>query len=249
MTARIWLACALALATSGCARFQQSWKEAQQKYLTGSLEGRATPAPPMPPPPTATVLQGPAPCPESIVRDEPLEQDYGARLHAGNWVPSTRLPDLGFTPGPEATDAFTTELPLATQHVVALGIAHDHGAGLVFLRPLAAGGYCIVTHWASFQADRVDFSLAGSWTAPDRSMSVLLLKLLIAPGTANPRTHWVVLGTDGNRAWYALGQAPQAHLFAPAVSLVPSGKRLYLDVVLTRTSRFTLGKEGRFADR
>jgi hypothetical protein len=32
----------------------------------------------------------------------------------------------------------------------------------------------------------------------------------------------------------------------PSVSLRPKGKQLYLDVKLDRTSRFALGKDGRF---
>jgi hypothetical protein len=236
----------LAVTGSGCASFEASWKQAQRKYLTGDPSGRPDTGEPLPPPPTATVLQGPAPCPDSIARDAPLEQDEGARLHAGNWVPSPQLTDLGFTPGPEASEQFTLELPLTGQRVVALGMARQKGAGLVLLRPLAAGGYCVINHWASFQADPVDYALAGSWTAQDGRLSVLLLKMKIAPGSAQERLHWIAVGTDGNRAWYALGEGAQAHLLAPSAKLVPSGKALYLEVMLTRTARFRLGKDGRF---
>jgi hypothetical protein len=242
----VWLVGVVAFLGSGCATFQESLKRAERKYLTGDPSGRPDTGEALPPPPTATVLQGPAPCPDSIAREAPLEQDEGARLHAGNWVPSPKLTDLGFTPGPEASEQFTLELPLGKQRVVALGIARQKGAALLFLRPLEAGGYCVVNHWASFQADHVDYSLAGSWTAPDGRHSILLLKMVVSPGSGQERPHWIAVGTDGNRAWYAVGSAAQAHLLAPSAKLSPSGKTLYLDVMLGRTARFRLGRDGRF---
>jgi hypothetical protein len=77
-------------------------------------------------------------------------------------------------------------------------------------------------------------------------MAILLLKMAVFPGTPAEELRWVVLGTDGWRAWIALGTPPEHQLLVPSVSLFPKGKQLYLDVKLERTSRFALGKDGHF---
>jgi hypothetical protein len=77
-------------------------------------------------------------------------------------------------------------------------------------------------------------------------MAILLMKMVLASGTATEETRWVVLGTDGWRAWVALGTPPQHQLLVPSVSLRPKGKQLFLDVKLERTSRYALGKDGHF---
>lgn len=192
----------------------------------------------------ASELKAPS-CPDSIAAAAPMEDDYGPHLHARSWVPGLSLTDLGFVPGPEATETFRVELPLAGQRVVALGVGNGKGAGLVLLRP-EAGGYCVVNHWSTYMADHVDYSLAGSWTARDKKMSILLLKLVVRPGMPTEQPRWILVGTDGQRAWYALGHPPQHHLLVPQVKLVPAGKRLFLDVMMRWKSRFRLGRDGRF---
>jgi hypothetical protein len=112
-------------------------------------------------------------------------------------------------------------------------------------RPMASG-YCIINTWATWLVAEVDVSLAGSWVSPDKRMAILLLKLEMDRAAGSEETRWVVLGTDGGRAWVALGQPPSHQLIAPAVSLIPKKDQLFLEVKLEYVNRLRLGADGHF---
>jgi hypothetical protein len=186
-------------------------------------------------------------CPERIAQEAPLEAELVRTLGPRSLVPDLSLPQLGFRPphGPEVRSSFQSQLSLADGPVELVGVTLLKGAGLMLLRP-GTDGYCVVNTWSTWQAEEVQYTLDSSWTAPDGRLAILLVKMVVAPGTPAEESRWVVLGTDGWRAWVALGTPPQHQLLVPSVSLRPKGKKLYLDVTLEHTSRFALGKDGRF---
>jgi hypothetical protein len=206
-----------------------------------------------PPAPPAEVVREqprvPSPlCPERIPLDEPLEADLVRTLGPRSFVKGPSLVDLGLVraPGaPEVQGSFVSELGLADGLVQLVGVTLQSGAGLVLLRQ-EADGYCVVNTWSTWLSADVRYTLDASWTSPDNRLAILVLKMVVGPGGEAPETRWVVLGTDGWRAWIALGTPPYHQLLVPSVSLKPKGKQLFLDVKLERTSRFALGKDGRF---
>jgi hypothetical protein len=221
--------CVLVLLGSGCA---------------ASREGAS--------PPQAAASQPPSPaCPESIAADVPLEADYGPRIHARRWWPSLSPSEFAFVPNNSTEEAFRRTLELAGGPVELLGVEErthpviDGGAALVLARPVA-GGYCIINTWATWQSSEVDVSLAGSWVSPDKRMAILLIKMELDRAAGGEETRWVVLGTDGGRAWIALGRPPEHQLIAPSVSLTPKKNQLYLDVKLEYVNRLRLGADGHF---
>lgn len=180
--------------------------------------------------------------------EEPLEAELLRTLGPRSFVPGLSLPQLGFqrsAAAPEVRSSFQSQLTLAGGPVELVGVTLQSGAGLLLLRP-EADGYCVVNSWSTWQAAEVRYTLDSSWTSPDGGKAILLLKMVVSPGAPGEETRWVVLGTDGWRAWVALGTPPQHQLLVPSVRLSPKGKRLYLDVKVERTSRFALGKDGRF---
>ena len=200
----------------------------------------------------AAVHGPPAPaCPESIAAEAPLEADYGPRIHARHWWPGLAPSQLAFIPTNSTEEAFREKLELAGGTVELLGVEErtnpviEGGAALVMALPVA-GGYCIINTWATWLSSEVDVSLAGSWVSPDRRLAILLLKLELDRAAGSEETRWVVLGTDGGRAWIALGEPPSHQLIAPWVSLSPKKNQLYLDVKLEYVNRLRLGTDGRF---
>jgi hypothetical protein len=179
--------------------------------------------------------------------EEPLEADLVRSLGARSFVPGVSLSQLGLlSPGaPEVRSSFQSQVTLADGPVELVGVTLQSGAGLLLLRP-EADGYCVVNTWSTWQSSDVRYTLDSSWTAPDGRLAILLVKMVVAPGAEGEEARWVVLGTDGWHAWIALGTPPEHQLLVPSVSLKPKGKQLYLDVKLERTSRFALGKDGRF---
>jgi hypothetical protein len=216
----------------------------------GCAELRDVVAPP-PAPRTQSVQvreRVPSPrCPERIALEEPLEADLVRSLGPRSFVPGVSLSQLGLlSPGaPEVRSSFQSQVTLADGPVELVGVTLQSGAGLLLLRP-EADGYCVVNTWSTWQSSDVRYTLDSSWTAPDGRLAILLLKMVVAPGAEGEEARWVVLGTDGGRAWIALGTPPEHQLLVPSVSLKSKGKQLFLDVKLERTSRFALGKDGRF---
>jgi len=190
-------------------------------------------------------------CPESIAADAPLEADYGPRIQSRHWLPALSPSEFAFVPTNSTEEAFRQKLELAEGPVELLGMEErtapviDGGAALVLARPVS-GGYCIVNTWATWQSSEVDVSLAGSWVSPDRRLAILLLKLELDRAAGGEETRWVVLGTDGGRAWIALGQPPEHQLIAPSVTLLPKKDQLFLDVKLEYVNRLRLGADGHF---
>jgi hypothetical protein len=228
-----WLSWVLALVCTGCAELRNAL------------------APPKPQTQQVQAQQAPVPspkCPERIAQETPLEAELVRTLGPRSFVPGLALTQLGFQRPPEGLEvrsSFQSQLSLADGPLELVGVTLQKGAGLMVLRP-AEDGYCLVNTWSTWQPEEVQYTLDSSWTSPDGRMAILLLKMVVAPGTPTEESRWVVLGTDGWRAWVALGTPPQHQLLVPSVSLRPKGKRLYLDVKLERTSRFALGQDGRF---
>jgi hypothetical protein len=222
----------LVLACTGCAELRNAL--APPKTQTQQVQAPRVPVP------------SPK-CPERIAQEEPLEAALVHTVGPRSLVPGLALPQLGFKPpeGPEVRSSFQSQLSLADGPLELVGVTLLKGAGLMLLRP-EADGYCVVNTWSTWQAEEVQYTLDSTWTSPDGRMAILLVKMVVAPGTPAEERRWVVLGTDGWRAWVALGKPPEHQLLVPSVSLRPKGKQLYLDVKLERTSRFALGKDGHF---
>ncbi|MFL5354029.1 hypothetical protein [Archangium sp.] len=218
----------------------------------GCAELRNVLAPPPDPAPRSQTVQAeaavPSPkCPELIAQEAPLEAELVRSLGPRSFVPGVTLSELGLlrAPGAQVSSSFQSEVTLADGPVTLVGVTQESGAGLLMLRP-AADGYCVVNSWSTWQSGALQYTLDSSWTSPDGRMAILLLKLVVAPGSPAEELRWVVLGTDGWRAWIALGTPPEHQLLVPSVRLFPKGKQLYLDVKLEHTSRFALGKDGHF---
>lgn len=215
--------------------------------IAGCAAGRGSAAPVQ-----AAAPAPPAPmCPDSIAADAPLEADYGPRIQARHWWPALTPAEFTFVPTNSIKESFRQKLELAGGTVELLGLEErtnpviDGGAALVMARPVA-DGYCIINTWATWQSSEVDVSLAGSWVAPDKRLAILLLKLELDRSAGGEETRWVVLGTDGGRAWIALGQPPSHQLIAPSVSLAPKKNQLFLDVKIDYVNRLRLGADGHF---
>lgn len=233
MRASWWLSWVLVLVGAGCAELRAAMGPPPPPQMHAAPEYARVPAPR---------------CPERIALEEPLEADLVRTLGARSFVPGVSLPELGLLRPSEGLDvrgSFQSQVTLADGPVELVGVTLQSGAGLLLLRP-EAEGYCVVNTWSTWQPSDVRYTLDSSWTSPDGRLAILLLKMTVAPGAEAEETRWVVLGTDGWRAWIALGTPPQHQLLVPSVRLEPKGKRLYLDVKLERTSRFALGKDGRF---
>lgn len=205
------------------------------------------PPPPEAPAPRVEVAVPSPKCPERIAQDAPLEAELVRSLGPRSFVPGVTLSELGLlrAPGAQVSSSFQSEVTLADGPVTLVGVTQESGAGLLFLRP-AEDGYCVVNAWSTWQAGALRYTLDSSWTSPDGRLAILLLKVVVFPDTPAEEPRWVVLGTDGWRAWIALGTPPEHQLLVPSVTLSPKGKQLYLDVKLERTSRFALGKDGHF---
>ena len=228
-------------------RSLRSWACVMGLLGAGCITGRER-APPVP-------MAAPAPpaptCPESIAADVPLEADYGPRIRPRQGWPTLSASEFAFVPTNPIEEAFRQKLELVGGTVELLGLeerassSSEGGAALVMARPVS-GGYCVINTWATWQASAVDLTLAGSWTSPDRRRAILLLKLEPGLPEGGTETRWVVLGTDGSRAWIALGQPPSHQLIAPSASLIPQKDQLFLDVKIERINRLRLDEDGHF---
>lgn len=190
-------------------------------------------------------------CPVTIADERPLELGYRPQLVAREWVPALAPARLGFAEESHARESFRQRLELASGAVEVSGLEErgdpakpEGGASVVFALP-DSGGYCVVNSWSTWLTAKVGLSLASLWTSADKSLALLLLKLELAP-EGQPQTRWVVLGTDGARAWIALGEPPQHQLIVPSVAFFTSGKDVYLDVKQRYVTRMRLGKDGHF---
>ncbi|HEX8819282.1 MAG TPA: hypothetical protein VF794_05115 [Archangium sp.] len=184
-------------------------------------------------------VERPAPSQE----DTSHRDDSLWRLKLRAWM---LRPDEAELP-PNTRSAFRRKLELADGSLEVLGFEEQAGSGreamevsVVLLQPASGGDY-VVNAWTSLLPMKVTLSLADSWVSQDRKMALLLVKLAAAQ-----ETRWVVLGSDGQRLWLALGTPPEEQFIAPAASFFTYGKDLYLDVKRQYVSRLRLGKDGRF---
>lgn len=191
-------------------------------------------------------------CPVSIAEEKPLELGYRPQLVAREWVPALAPAPLGFAEESHTRESFRQRLELASGAVEVSGLEErgdpakpEGGASVVFALP-TSGGYCVVNSWSTWLSAKVGLSLASTWTAADKSLALLLLKLELPQPGQGLQTRWVVLGTDGARAWIALGEPPQHQLIVPSVAFFTSGKDVYLDVKQRYLTRMRLGKDGHF---
>jgi hypothetical protein len=190
-------------------------------------------------------------CPTDIADEKGLELGYRPEMKSRAWVKTLTTADLGFQPHERVARAFQRQVSLTAGTLEVMGLRETRtdskeGGGSVVLARRHAGGYCVVNSWSTWQPSVVDMSLAGSWTAPDGRLAILLLKLVLPKQPGGPETRWVTLGTDGHRAWIALGEPPQHQLLVPSVKLVPKGKDLYVDIRQRSVTRLRLGADGRF---
>ncbi len=191
-------------------------------------------------------------CPASIAEEKPLEMGFRPELEARAWVPGLVPGSLGFAPEARARERFRQTLTLASGPLEVLGLEEggdpareEGGAAVVFALP-ASGGHCVVNSWSTWLSGKVGLSLASAWTAADGRLALLLLKLEVARAEGL-ETRWVVLGTDGARAWIALGEPPQHQLLVPRVAFFQKGQQVYLDIHQRHVTRLALGRDGRFA--
>ena len=180
--------------------------------------------------------------------DKPTSQDPHWRLKMRSYLLRLHSSEMP----PNARRVFQRKLELARGTVEVLGFEEgadaereDGGASVLLVQPPSVDTYQM-NAWTTWLPRRVKLSLADAWVAPDRTMAILLVKMDRPPGAVEPETRWVVLGTDGQQLWAALGQPPEEQLLVPSASLFSSGKRLYLDVKQRYVTRMNLGKDGRF---
>jgi hypothetical protein len=190
-------------------------------------------------------------CPTDIVEAKALELGFRPEMKSRAWVKALTTADLGFQPHEQVARAFQQQLSLTSGTLEVLGLREtrtdsEEGGGSVVFARQHADGYCVVNSWSTWQQSVVDLSLAGTWTSPDGRLSILLLKLVLPKQPGGPETRWVTLGTDGHRAWIALGTPPQHQLIVPSVKLIPKGKDLYVDIQQRYVTRLRLGADGHF---
>ncbi|AKQ70308.1 hypothetical protein A176_007220 [Myxococcus hansupus] len=118
-------------------------------------------------------------------------------------------------------------------------------ATLVTLARPHEGGHCIVSSW-HLGGMEGKASLVDTWAAQDGKHIIFLMKTVPTEDSLAKSANWVVVGSDGRRAWAALGTPPQHHLMVPSVKLFPNGKDLYLDIQQRYVTRLRLGPDGRF---
>ncbi len=199
----------------------------------------------------ASASESPAPAGPTC----PVSQLLGAEAPAS---PAERSPGLrglsvaDLESSPElAREAFRQKLELASGPLEVVGLElrvpteESGGARVVLARP-ESGGYCVPNHWVTWLSSKVGLSLAGSWTSADGRLALLLLKLEATAVGGGPERRWVVIGTDGARAWFALGSPEQHQLIVPSVAFFTQGKQVYLDIKQRHVTRLALGKDGRF---
>jgi len=178
------------------------------------------------------------------------EEPGASPARPGAWRRGLSPTELGLEPQ-KGRAAFHQKLELASGPLEIVGLelgAPDEqtgGARVVLARP-ESGGYCVPNHWVTYLPSKVGLSLAGSWTSADRRLALLLLKLETTKVEGGPETRWVVLGTDGASAWFALGSPAQHQLIVPSVAFFTQGKQVNLDIKQRYVTRLALGKDGRF---
>lgn len=190
-----------------------------------------------------------AECPSDIPREETLDGDGVRSMSARTWLPSFLIKDRDYGPGMQSEQLFQQELSLAAGPVVVAGLgAPKEKAGwgrVVIARPYPQG-YCVVNSLHANLPAEVTLSLADSWRSTDGRFAILLFKFHLENDKGPPENWWATLGTDGHRAWIALGRPPQHLLIAPKVTFFRNGKDLYLDIHQRYVTRLRLGADGHF---
>ncbi|WP_426755919.1 hypothetical protein [Myxococcus sp. Y35] len=189
-------------------------------------------------------------CPEDIA-DEPALEDKAYRgREARTWHANVDLLSSRSEEAPLPRD-FHKQFALASGplDLVVHRPLTDEGKpsdwALVTLARPHEGGHCIVSSWGVGGMEG-RASLVDTWAAHDGKHAIFLMKLAPTEASMASSTRWVVVGTDGRRAWAALGTPPQHHLMVPSVKLFPNGKDLYVDIQQRYVTRLRLGADGRF---
>ncbi|MBJ6764169.1 hypothetical protein JGU66_25625 [Myxococcaceae bacterium JPH2] len=233
-----------ALLLGGCVSQQQVARPAPPSPSVVALDPLQTA-----PVQTASTVKELPQCPEDIADEPGLELDLTPETRARAWTASLDAVSLGFKPESQVEHLFQRTLPLKAGpvEVVGLGAPARRAAWseLLIARPHAQG-YCMVNGWTTMLPGATTLSLEGTWLSPDSRFAILLLKVLVAGENPRPETRWVTLGTDGHRAWIALGAPPSHQLLVPSVTFFPNGKDLYLDIHQRYVTRLRLGNDGRF---
>jgi len=209
---------------------------AKPLVVVSEFHERPPPAAPAPEPPPAP----PDPeCPKAMRSEHPLETLLGASLSPGTWHPDAAPGTLGFAGS--WVERFRKRLPLSKGAIEIAGLHTPAIASVVLFAPWS-GGSCVINAWSAFFPVEVrEISLGGTWVSPDGRLAVALVRLSLPSGPL-----WIALATDGERAWMPLGGPGQHQLPVPRVALRPSGRKLYLDVMLNQTTVFALRPDGMF---
>ncbi|WP_140878053.1 hypothetical protein [Myxococcus xanthus] len=198
----------------------------------------------------ATVAPSGKACPEDIADEPALEDKAYEGREARTWHANVDLLSPRSEKDPIPRD-FHKQFTLASGPLDLVVHRHTTDEGkpspwvLVTLARPFEGGHCIVSSWGLGGMEG-KASLVDTWAAQDGKHAIFLMKLAPTEDSLANNTRWVVLGTDGRRAWAALGTPPQHHLLVPSVKLFPNGKDLYLDIQQRYLTRLRLGADGRF---
>jgi len=166
------------------------------------------------------------PCPEDIQREPPLEA--GSRLSAASWVSEFGKGAMAeAAPKSERVLDETVELVVGRVAMV-LGGPPLEPVGVV-LREVAPGA-CVVNAWGTSLGVPTSPESLSSWVSADKKVAVFLVGVRVSSGGAEPQTHWVVIATDGKRAWSALRDPRGIQFVAREAKLRPQKDGLFLDV-------------------
>lgn len=190
-------------------------------------------------PPPATAPATPS-CPASIALEAPLDDSV---LHrAGSWVPDLSATTFGWSkPVPWTATAKSKAGATPIELIGAGSSAH--------LVTPHEGGYCVINSWSSLLPGRADLSLAGTWRSPKNGSVAFLLKVRHELSEGGPfENRWVVIATDGTRAWLPLKGDHGHQVISPLVAFRAQGSKLFLDVGPKNRGKvvFVLRKNGKF---
>jgi hypothetical protein len=107
------------------------------------------------------------------------------------------------------------------------------------------GGHCVVGIWSAEAPVESGVVIADRRvTTGGRTAVVLLRFTTVADERSEISTRWVLLASDGNKAWVALDGRGGTLLIAREARLRPQGSALYLDVSTESTATAVLRFDG-----
>lgn len=222
--------------------------------LAAAALGACAPRVPTPPPlaeplDAGVVDSGPAACPEALAASAWLEHPPEEAVRPGTWLPEASPASLGLVPPADelrVTETFRKDIRVSGEPLQVVGLNVPHGVAVAMLRPMEPG-FCVVGGWATYFPENASaVSLAASWQPKGEARAILLLKIQVTGRGDRYETRWVALGTDGGKAWMALGTPGRYQLIAPDADLVPREDQLFLEIRGRRPFSFLLDPSGTF---